>query len=157
MTKNEVKVIQSCLTLCDPMDYTVHGILQARILEWVAFPFSRGSSQFRDRTQVSCLSGGLFISWATREAQMTKKDLLYSTGNYTQYFVITYKGQKIWKNYIYIYTHTNISKSLCHTPGTNNHIINQLGFNFKKGKKSMKVNTELPYDPAIPLLGMGPE
>ena len=53
--------------------------------------------------------------------------------------------------------HTNISKSLCHTPGTNNHIINQLGFNFKKGKKSMKVNTELPYDPAIPLLGMGPE
>ena len=38
-----VKVTQSCLTLCDPMDYTVHGILQARILEWVAFPFSRGS------------------------------------------------------------------------------------------------------------------
>ena len=40
----KVKVAQSCLTLCDPMDYTVHGILQARILEWVAFPFSRGSS-----------------------------------------------------------------------------------------------------------------
>ena len=40
----KVKVTQSCLTLCDPMDYTVHGILQARILEWVAFPFSRGSS-----------------------------------------------------------------------------------------------------------------
>ena len=38
------KVIQSCLTLCDPMDHTVHGILQARILEWVAFPFSKGSS-----------------------------------------------------------------------------------------------------------------
>ena len=38
----KVKVAQSCLTLCDPMDYTVHGILQARILEWVAFPFSRG-------------------------------------------------------------------------------------------------------------------
>ena len=37
-----VKVTQSCLTLCDPTDYTVHGILQARILEWVAFPFSRG-------------------------------------------------------------------------------------------------------------------
>ena len=44
----KVKVAQSCLTLCDPMDYTVHGILQARILEWVAFPFSRGSSQPRD-------------------------------------------------------------------------------------------------------------
>ena len=44
----KVKVIQSCPTLCDPMDSTVHGILQARILEWVAFPFSRGSSQPRD-------------------------------------------------------------------------------------------------------------
>ena len=43
------------LTLCHPMDYTVHGILQARILEWVAFPFSRGSSQPRDRTQVDSL------------------------------------------------------------------------------------------------------
>ena len=43
-----VKVPQSCPTLCDPMDYTDHGILQARILEWVAFPFSKGSSQVRD-------------------------------------------------------------------------------------------------------------
>ena len=43
--KVKVEVVQSCLILCDPMDYTVHGILQARILEWVAFPFSRGSSQ----------------------------------------------------------------------------------------------------------------
>ena len=51
--KVKVKVAQSCLTLCDPMDYTVHGILQAKILEWVAFPFSRGSSPPRDRTQVS--------------------------------------------------------------------------------------------------------
>ena len=50
---SEVKVVQSCSTLCDPMDYTVHGILQVRILEWVAFPFSRGSSQTRDLTQVS--------------------------------------------------------------------------------------------------------
>ena len=50
MSRNEVKVAQSCLTLCDPMTllFTVHGILQARILEWVAFPFSRGSSQPRD-------------------------------------------------------------------------------------------------------------
>ena len=61
---SEVKVAQSCLTLCDPMDYTVHGILQARILEWVAFPFSRGSSQCRDPTQVSHLVGGFFTSWA---------------------------------------------------------------------------------------------
>ena len=55
-------------TLCDPMNYTVHRILQARILQWVAFPFFRGSSQPRDRTQVSCIAGKFFTSWATREA-----------------------------------------------------------------------------------------
>ena len=65
----KVKVIQSCLTLCDPTDYTVHGILQARILELVAFPLFRGSSQPRDQTQVSLILGGFFTSWATREAQ----------------------------------------------------------------------------------------
>ena len=53
----KVKVAQLCLTLWDPMEYTVHGILQARTLEWVAFPFSRGSSQPRDGTQVSCIAG----------------------------------------------------------------------------------------------------
>ena len=65
---SEVKVAQSCPILCDPMDYTVHEILKARILEWVAFPFSRGSSQPRDRTQVSCIAGGFFTNWAIREA-----------------------------------------------------------------------------------------
>ena len=66
ITKEEVKVkgAQLCPTLCDPMDCVVPGILQARILEWVAFPFSRGSSQPRDWTQVSLIIGG-----ATREAQ----------------------------------------------------------------------------------------
>ena len=49
--KVKVKVSQSRPALCEPMDYTVHGILQTRILEWVAFPFSRGSSQPRDQTQ----------------------------------------------------------------------------------------------------------
>ena len=67
---SEVKVAHLCPTLCDPMDYTVHGILQARILEWVAFPFSRGFSKPRDRTQVSHIAGGFFTSWATREAQL---------------------------------------------------------------------------------------
>ena len=65
----KVKVAQSCPTLCDTMGYTVHGILQARILEWLPFPFSRGSSQPRDQTQVSHITGGFFTSWATREAQ----------------------------------------------------------------------------------------
>ena len=64
----KVKVAQQCPTLCNPMD-TVHGILQARILEWVAFPFSRGSSQPRDWTQVSCIAGRFFTSRATKEAQ----------------------------------------------------------------------------------------
>ena len=56
-------------TLCNPMNYTVQGILQARILEWVAFPCAKGSSEPRDRTLVSCIAGRLFTSWATREAQ----------------------------------------------------------------------------------------
>ena len=68
MTVN-VKVAQSCLTLCEPMDFIVCGILQARILEWIAFPLSRGSSQARDWTQVSHTAGGFFTRWATREAQ----------------------------------------------------------------------------------------
>ena len=67
--KMKVRVTQSCPTLCDPMDYTLHGILQARILKWVAFPFSRGSSQPRDQTQVSHIAGRFFTSWAAREAQ----------------------------------------------------------------------------------------
>ena len=58
-------VTQLYLILCDPMDYTAHGIIQAKILEWVAFPFSRGSSQRKDQTQVSCIAGRFFTSWAT--------------------------------------------------------------------------------------------
>ena len=58
----KVKVTQSCLILCNLMDYTVCGILQARILEWVAVPSSRGSSQPRDRTQISRVAGGFFTS-----------------------------------------------------------------------------------------------
>ena len=69
-SKVKVKVAQMCPTLCNPMDCTVHGILQARILEWVALPFSRGSSQPRDRTLVSHIAGRLFTVWATREAQL---------------------------------------------------------------------------------------
>ena len=68
-------VALSCLTLCDPMDYSppgssVHGILQARTLEWIAISFSRGSSSPRNRTGVSCIAGGFFIAEPTREAQV---------------------------------------------------------------------------------------
>ena len=67
-----VLVTQSCPTLCDPMDssppgFSVRGILQARILEWLAIPFSRGSSQPRDWTWVSCIAGRFLTDWANRE------------------------------------------------------------------------------------------
>ena len=63
--RKESEVTQSCLTLCDPTDCSlpgssIHGIFQARVLEWVAIPFSRGSSQPRDRTQVSHIAGRLY-------------------------------------------------------------------------------------------------
>ena len=73
----EVKWSESCsllcLILCDPMDCSppgssVHGIFQTGILEWVAIPFSRGSSQPRDWPQFSCIAGRFFTIWATREA-----------------------------------------------------------------------------------------
>ena len=68
------KSLQFYPTLCDPMDCSlpsssVHGILQARTLEWFVSPLSRGSSWPRDRTQVSCIAGRIFTVWATKEAQ----------------------------------------------------------------------------------------
>ena len=87
------EVAQSCPTLCDPVDCSppsssVHGILQARILEWVAISFSRAPSRPRDWTQVSRIAGRRFNLWATREAQITRKlkrkksmsESLYSPG-----------------------------------------------------------------------------
>ena len=64
----KVKVAQSCPTLCDPVDCSPWNSAD-RMLEWVTFPFSRGSSQPRDQTQVSCIAGRFFTTWATREAQ----------------------------------------------------------------------------------------
>ena len=71
--KVKVLVTQLCPTLWDPMDSSLPGssdfeILQARILEWFAIPFSRGSSRPRDQTQVSCIAGRFFTNWDTREA-----------------------------------------------------------------------------------------
>ena len=73
-TESESESIScSVLSLCDPKDCSpsgssVHGILQARILEWVAIPFSRGSSWLRDQTLISRIIGRFFTVWATREA-----------------------------------------------------------------------------------------
>ena len=66
------EVAQSCPTLCDPMDCSppgssIHGVLQAIILEWVAISFSRGSSQPKDRNQVACIAGRCFNLWATSQ------------------------------------------------------------------------------------------
>ena len=67
-------VTQPCPTLWDPLDCSppsssVHGIFQARILEWIAISSSKGSSQPRDQTCVSCITGGFFTCWAIRKAQ----------------------------------------------------------------------------------------
>ena len=69
----ESEVAQSCLTLCNPMDCSlcnssIHGIFQARVLEWVAISFSRGSFQTRDQPRVSCIAGKCFNIWAMKEA-----------------------------------------------------------------------------------------
>ena len=85
-------VAQSCPTLCDPMDCSlsgssIHGIFQARVLEWIAISFSRGSSWPRNRTQVSRIAGRRFTFWATREALIIrlvpeKNDLLSDLSHY---------------------------------------------------------------------------
>ena len=75
-TTSRVKVAQSCPILCDPRDYKAHGILQARILEGVAFPFSWGSSQSRDQTQVSHIAGGFFTRWALGKPPTTPTQTL---------------------------------------------------------------------------------
>ena len=84
-SESESEVAQSCPTLCDPVDYSppgssVHGILRARILEWVAISFSRGSSRPRNRTQVSRIAGRHFNLWATREAHDSSKALSKDQG-----------------------------------------------------------------------------
>ena len=81
-----VLVTQSCLILCNPMNYyppgsLVHGNVQARILEWVAIPFFRGSPQPRDQTWISCIAGRFFTIWATRGAYIcltNKNQIIYS-------------------------------------------------------------------------------
>ena len=79
--KGEGEVAQSCPTLCDPMDcnllgFSVHGILQARTLEWIAISFSKGSSRPRDRTRVSCIGGRRFNFWATRVQKSHKMHIV---------------------------------------------------------------------------------
>ena len=85
----KVKVAQSCPILCDPMNYIVHGILQARILEWVAFPFSRGSPN----PEIKPRSSGLQVDSLPADYEINNQKVC-GTGNYIQYFVITYKDKE---------------------------------------------------------------
>ena len=86
------------------MYYTAHGIRQGRILEWVAFPFSRGSSYSKDRTQVSHIVGSFFTSWATREALTEAED-----------------SKKRWQEY-----REELYKKDLHDPDNHNGVITHL-------------------------------
>ena len=93
--ESESEIVQSCLTLCRPHapGSSVHGILQARVLEWVAISFSRGSSQPRDQTQVSHLAGSPFTLWATREDIYIHIYILYAIyikQNYFSHIILLY-------------------------------------------------------------------
>ena len=106
--------VQSCLTLWDPMDcslpgFSVRGIFQARVLEWVAISFSRGSSQARDPTQVFCVAGRRFTLWATRKP-------LKSMSNYLELYLVqnipcicSFKPFRI-KHFIVLLEYTYVKK-----------------------------------------------
>ena len=97
----KVLFVQSCPTLCDPMDCSpsgssVHGILQARILEWVVIPFSREPSWLGDWTWVPCIGYRFFTVWATREPKIITKALGAPVFLFHRYFV-TFKYKKTRK------------------------------------------------------------
>ena len=97
------EVAQSCSTLCNPMDCSllrssVHGIFQARVLEWIAISFSRGSSWPRNQTQVSHTVGRRFTVWATREEPLSKKR--YGSKSYiptSMFIAALFTIAKTWK------------------------------------------------------------
>ena len=119
-SESEVKLLSRVRTLCDPMDCSlpgssVHGIFQARVLEWVAISFSRGPSQPKDRTWISCIADRCFTIWSP-------------------YIYI----------HSHIYTHTYVCMYVCineplhHTPTT----LHQLHFQFVKLNLIFKKETE---------------
>ena len=123
-TQKWSEVAQLCPTLCDPMDCglpgsSIHGIFQARILEWVAISFSRGSSRPRDQTQVSHIGGRRLNLWATREAQRHVSKL------------------KRWKLWIKLWECSQEAWKM--NPG--NQIIISVGMSKKRRKLSFRRNT----------------
>ena len=111
--ESESEIAQSCPTLCDHMDCSlsgssVHGIFQARVLEWIAISFSRGSSRPRNRTQVSRIAGRCFTVWATREVyhshwQITRS--FQSAWNFSWRMFGKYEGNIVGQ---YLYTPPNL-------------------------------------------------
>ena len=104
-----MKVAQSCLTLCDPMDDTVHGILQARILEWVVIPYSRGSSQPRDWTQVSRIAGKTYFLgkykfyqsvWSLFSVCLCEEKFLKYWMPENIFIMLSYMNDSLARNYI---------------------------------------------------------
>ena len=81
------KITQSCLTVCDPMDCIVHGVLHATILEWVAVPFSSRSSQPRNQTAVSRIAGRFFTNWAMKEAHASGIEAFYNLRKYILFHI----------------------------------------------------------------------
>ena len=109
--------LQWCLTLCDPMDYSppgssVHGISQARILEWVTISFSRGSSQLRDETQVSHIAGRFFT---TELPGKPRHSLNWSLNNDKKIHFLIQK----WISLLYIIAPPSVSRSYLHNTQCN--------------------------------------
>ena len=95
--KVKASVIQSCPTLYDPMDCSppgssVHGILQARILEWIAIPFSRGSSHPRDQTLISCITARFFTIWATGKSKIWNASWVCMSFLHREKFMVIFKS-----------------------------------------------------------------
>ena len=98
---SECEVARSCQTLCDPTDCSlpgssIHGIFQARVLEWVAIAFSKGSSWPRDRIQVSCIAGKRFTIWATREATWVLEGSCQLVEDHLGYYQDAWKCTWTW-------------------------------------------------------------
>ena len=142
--ESESEVAQSCPTLCDPKDCSLpgsslHGILQARVLEWVAISFFRESSQPRDRTQVSRIPGRCFNLWATRKALPTLKDgkpdsscilkFLHKRGLSRQAFKTSPNHED---------TELNQDSLLCEVFNTKKEKAKHIQFNIKLGKHLLK-------------------
>ena len=114
-----VLVAQSCLTLYNPVDYSlpgssVHGIFQARILEWVAISYSRGFSQPRDRTWASCIVGRFFKVWATREAWCYGRDCFQAR----KFFNISYMRRSKLPPWPFM-----VHQPLCVVPWVRTHVM----------------------------------